>query len=383
MKKLSYVMFIILLNFCFINCVSAVTLECIYRSSTTAVIYNEAIITYNYSSATWSWALTTDSGSSSSIEYDGTFSSSSPSFYSNNSFSNMINNKECPTTLYYEGLGYISETIASEEEAFCFSNSSSDDTKCDETLSASVKLYNIASEEDEAVEDKETYATCSYSDGGFASLEIYYYKDESWVIKEYNKNVTGITINDTWEFDNYQEVSAYLSIEGILTIYSSKMCPSDGYYQIDDLDVNYCLQLATDDNCDDYPYEFSESEESQTVTNSSTYTYDDATFTSGETVDLGCEGLLGETDDPNDTAYYLQMALDIMKYVAIVALIGLSIVDYMQAAASSDADAFKKANSKALKRLLYTVILFVFPTVLKFIFELTGIYSDPFCGLDV
>lgn len=102
---------------------------------------------------------------------------------------------------------------------------------------------------------------------------------------------------------------------------------------------------------------------------------------------LDCSGsgsLLGESDNPDDTAYYLQTALEIIRYIGIVALIGLSIVDYVKAVADSDADALKNANSKTLKRLLYTVLLFVFPTVLEFVFDLTGIYGpgvDPFCGL--
>lgn len=109
---------------------------------------------------------------------------------------------------------------------------------------------------------------------------------------------------------------------------------------------------------------------------------------SDDTVNLGCTGLLGSTEYPTDgstpsTAYYLQTALDILRYVGIAALIVMSIIDYAQAVAQSDADALKNANSKVIKRLMYTVILFVFPIILEFIFELTGIYDDPFCGLDV
>ncbi len=99
-----------------------------------------------------------------------------------------------------------------------------------------------------------------------------------------------------------------------------------------------------------------------------------------------CSGLLGALSTNGDlvsTADYLQYMLDIIKYIGIAALIGLSIVDYAQAAAASDTDGLKKANKKVIKRLIYTVLLFVFPVILKFIFELTGIYgsNDPFCGL--
>ena len=95
-------------------------------------------------------------------------------------------------------------------------------------------------------------------------------------------------------------------------------------------------------------------------------------------------GVLGSTDDSDDTAYYLQLALDIIKYVAIASLIGLSSLDFFKAVAQQDNDALKKAVMTVAKRGVYTVILFLFPIILEFVFELLGIYgsgNDIYCGL--
>ena len=97
---------------------------------------------------------------------------------------------------------------------------------------------------------------------------------------------------------------------------------------------------------------------------------------------FNCDGLLGKVESKDSLAYYLQTAMEIIRYVAIAALIGLSTLDYFSAVASSDPDKLKKANQKTIKRIIYTVILFVFPILLEILLELTGVYgdsSDPLC----
>lgn len=96
---------------------------------------------------------------------------------------------------------------------------------------------------------------------------------------------------------------------------------------------------------------------------------------------LECDALLGNPEEPGEPAYYLQLALNVLRYVAIVALVLLSTIDYTKAVASSDADALQQANQRVIKRVIYTVILFMFPSVLEFVFNLTGIYDNPLCGL--
>ncbi len=93
-----------------------------------------------------------------------------------------------------------------------------------------------------------------------------------------------------------------------------------------------------------------------------------------------CESLLGDVSDDGSTAYYLQMILDVMRYVAIAAVIVLTIVDYLKALASNDSDAVKKTSSKTLKRIVLAVIIFLIPVLLNYVFELVGITSD--CGIE-
>ena len=95
--------------------------------------------------------------------------------------------------------------------------------------------------------------------------------------------------------------------------------------------------------------------------------------------DQTCTGILGSPDDPNATAYYLQLALNIMRYAAVVALVVMSSLDYIKALIAQNNDAIKKANITFLKRLAYCVLIFFVPLVVKFIMEIVGVYGT--CGV--
>ena len=92
-----------------------------------------------------------------------------------------------------------------------------------------------------------------------------------------------------------------------------------------------------------------------------------------------CSGILGTPDNPKYTAYWIQTGLTALKYAAIIALIVLSSVDYIKAIASQDSDALKKSNMTFVKRLVYCVIIFFTPTVIKFILSFVGAYGT--CGI--
>lgn len=88
-----------------------------------------------------------------------------------------------------------------------------------------------------------------------------------------------------------------------------------------------------------------------------------------------CDTLLGDPTIPSHPAYWIQKGLDIIKYVAILSLLGLSIADFAKAIISNDKDAVKKAGVKSLKRFVYCTIIFFLPILINFvleIFELTG-----------
>ena len=87
----------------------------------------------------------------------------------------------------------------------------------------------------------------------------------------------------------------------------------------------------------------------------------------------------GDPSNKNAPAYWLQWTLNLMKYIAIVALLVLVISDFLKALVENDKDALKKAGSKALKRFIYCVLLFFVPTIVEIIMNWFGVYGT--CGI--
>ena len=92
-----------------------------------------------------------------------------------------------------------------------------------------------------------------------------------------------------------------------------------------------------------------------------------------------CNSYFGDPDDSQYPAYWMQWALNIIKYVAIAALLVLSTVDFIKALVSNDKDALKKAGTTTAKRFIYVVILFFLPIIVDFIMRLFGAYGT--CGI--
>lgn len=88
---------------------------------------------------------------------------------------------------------------------------------------------------------------------------------------------------------------------------------------------------------------------------------------------------LGDPTNSQYPAYWLQEALNIMRYIAIVALLVLVTIDFVKAVASNDKDALKKAGSTAIKRFIYCVLLFFVPTIISLVMNLFGAYGT--CGI--
>ncbi len=95
--------------------------------------------------------------------------------------------------------------------------------------------------------------------------------------------------------------------------------------------------------------------------------------------DMDCYGLLGMPEDPNSPAYWLQLALKIMRYVAIAALLILSTIDFVMAITKQDNDALKKAIQTTIKRFIFAVLLFFVPLLTEFIMDFFGVYGT--CAL--
>ena len=103
------------------------------------------------------------------------------------------------------------------------------------------------------------------------------------------------------------------------------------------------------------------------------------------TPDLKCENIFGEVDENGDFApetlgYWLKWILDIIKYIAIVALIVLSSVDFFKAMISNDKDAMKKAQSTTIKRFIYAILIFFLPIIIEILMKQFGVTGT--CGIE-
>lgn len=62
-------------------------------------------------------------------------------------------------------------------------------------------------------------------------------------------------------------------------------------------------------------------------------------------------------------------------------VLGLSVMDYIKAITSHDAEGLKKANGKFVKRLVIGILIFLLPFLLDFLFEAFGVYDLQTCGI--
>ena len=85
--------------------------------------------------------------------------------------------------------------------------------------------------------------------------------------------------------------------------------------------------------------------------------------------DLNCNLLLGDpTDSENlSPAYLLTYAFKIIRYVAIILLVVLTIMDFVSSTASQDADSVKKSVEKAITRVILCLIIFLLPYIIEFV----------------
>ncbi|CDF20324.1 unknown [Clostridium sp. CAG:609] len=87
----------------------------------------------------------------------------------------------------------------------------------------------------------------------------------------------------------------------------------------------------------------------------------------------------GKPSDEGSPAYWMQQALEIMKYIGIIALLVLTTLDFIKALAQNDKDALKKASNTAIKRFIYCILLFFTPMIVEFLMSLFGAYGT--CGI--
>ncbi len=93
-----------------------------------------------------------------------------------------------------------------------------------------------------------------------------------------------------------------------------------------------------------------------------------------------CNGVFGSTENPEDFAYYLQKAFNLMKFLGPILVILMSIIDLVKITAEQKQDdQLIKLGKKTLKRAIFAVMLFVLPDLINYIFNLIGLYGT--CGI--
>lgn len=94
-----------------------------------------------------------------------------------------------------------------------------------------------------------------------------------------------------------------------------------------------------------------------------------------------CKTLLGDPNNSEDVAYYLQKALNFIKILGPILIIVLSVYDYVKAIPSGDKEILSKVNKKSAIRISAGIALFFAPILVKALFTLFGLYSDGDCGI--
>ena len=83
-----------------------------------------------------------------------------------------------------------------------------------------------------------------------------------------------------------------------------------------------------------------------------------------------------------DPAYYLNIALNVIKYAGVILCIGLSMADLFKNLMSEEKDGHKKIIMKVVKRLIYATLIFFLPIMINKILELTGLITNQTCGIE-
>lgn len=94
-----------------------------------------------------------------------------------------------------------------------------------------------------------------------------------------------------------------------------------------------------------------------------------------------CQSMFGSPNEKGTTSWYLVRVFRVMKYVAIILLLVLTIMDFVTAVSASDSDAIKKASSKAIKRFVICVVIFVLPTLIEFVLQFLNDSALDVCGI--
>ena len=228
---------------------------------------------------------------------------------------------------------------------------------------------------------------------------------------KYNKNAIGINGTKMDGFVYFSK-SAYSSLVKASSDYwndnmgktreNSKSCPKYIYQFKDVNGYNFCL-ANSDEYCNDainsksakkvilfnslaknVDVGFSGETLADKAANNNDIDLEDiyGSTTFEKTSEIGCTELLGTVTNNNDPAYYINMAFNILKYIAIIILIVFTITAYLKAILSKDDDELNKATRRFIKRFIIAIIIFFLPTLIIVLLEWGGFISDStLCGI--
>ena len=98
-----------------------------------------------------------------------------------------------------------------------------------------------------------------------------------------------------------------------------------------------------------------------------------------ERSDSSC-GILGDPNNDQTIAFYLQQVFNIIRFLGPILVLLMTIFDLVKITAEQKQDGeLQKIGVKTLKRLIYAVILFMLPTLINTVFGLIGLYGT--CGV--
>ena len=81
------------------------------------------------------------------------------------------------------------------------------------------------------------------------------------------------------------------------------------------------------------------------------------------------------TSKYQDPAYYLQIVLDIIRYLGIIICIVMSAVDFFKTLFADDKDGYKKVITRSIKRLGFAVVIFFLPTLVMAVLDFVGVVN--------
>lgn len=105
----------------------------------------------------------------------------------------------------------------------------------------------------------------------------------------------------------------------------------------------------------------------------------DTAQSDNEDVPSDCTSIIGKPDEKGSVAYILQKALNFIKFLGPILVVALTIMDLVKAVASNDKDALSKMLKTLTKRIVYALLLFVFPTLLDFVLQFISTHGT--CGI--